>query len=359
MSKDISKSNNPNEGGIMKRKEMIVLATSLAAVAAVVALLWTFRPVHAARVQHARMHAVSQAASQTTAPPVAPSINYQGQLTGSSGSPVDDGVYTMTFSIYDDPSTGSPLWTQASAVTVTNGLFDVALGSIANPINAIVFPGGPRWLGVQVDPDPEMTPRQLFHSVPYAITAEGLRSGGATSDTSPDALYTFANNGSGPALVAHGDVHINGDLTWYTRTGHISISPSAFQPHTESYQFARTGYMLYTTSGDTYNAPVSLPDGSTVTKVTFYFRNSSASEDVTMSLRRGEVPSSTIRTMAQVNSIYTTAHNGYANDDDDIIDYAKIDNENYKYWLQAEFDGTGSTLQVTAVVIEYQYSEPY
>ena len=96
------------------------------------------------------------------------------------------------------------MWTQTSAVTVTNGLFEVALGSIANPINATVFPGGPRWLGVQVDPDPEMTPRQPFDSVPYAITAEGLRSGGATSDASSGALYTFANTGSGPALVVPG-----------------------------------------------------------------------------------------------------------------------------------------------------------
>lgn len=338
----------------MNRKTVIVLTTSLAAVATVVALLWTFRTVHAARAL-----ATSQATSQTAAPPVAPSVNYQGQLTGSSGSPVDDGVYTMTFSIYDNPTTGSPLWTQTSTVTVTDGLFDVALGDVANPINSAVFPGGPRWLGVQVDPDPEMTPRQLFHSVPYAITAESLRSGGATIDISPDALYTLVNNGPGPALLAEGDVHIDGDLVWRTRTGHISISPSAFQPHTEAYQFARTGYMLYTTSGDTYNAPLNLPDGSTVTKVTLYSRNSTASEDVTMYLRRSTVPSSTINTMAQVTSVYTTANSGYASDYDDSIDYATVDNESYKYWLQASFNGTGANLQVTAVVIEYQYTEPY
>jgi hypothetical protein len=347
--KNISNPNYTIRRLIMSRKRTILLAASLAVAVIVVALLWTLDTARAA----------SQAALQAAAPPIAPSINYQGQLTDPSGTSVEDGVYTMTFGIYNSATTGFPLWTQTSAVTVTNGLFDVALGDISNPVDATVFSGGPRWLGVQVDPDPEMTPRQLFRSVPYAITAESLRSGGATSDASPDALYTFANNGSGPALVTQGDVHINGDLTWYTRTGHISISPSAFQPHTESYQFARTGYMLYTTSGDTYNASVNLPDGSTVTKVTFYFRNPSASEDVTMSLRQGEVPSSTVRTMAQVNSVYTTSSNGYANDYDDTIDYATIDNENYKYWLQAEFNGTGSTLQVTAVVIEYQYTETY
>jgi hypothetical protein len=353
--KDILKSNNPNvRRQIMNRKTMIVLATSLAAAATVVALLWTFRTAHAARAL-----ATSQAASQTAAPPIAPSINYQGQLTGSSGSPVDDGVYTMTFSIYDDPTTGSLLWTQTSAVTVTAGLFDVALGGVANPINPTVFPGGPRWLGVQVDPDPEMTPRQLFHSVPYAITAESLRSGGATIDISPDPLYTFENNGAGPALLTEGDLHINGDLVWRTRTGYVSISAPAFQPHMDSYQFARTGYMLYTTSGDMYNAPVNLPNGSEVTKVTFHFRNSSASEDLTMYLRRAEVPGATENTMAQVTSVYTTENNGFASGYDDTIDYAVIDNESYRYWLKADFNGTGSTLQVTAVVIEYEYDEPY
>ena len=245
----------------MNRKRMIMLVTSLAAAVVVAALFWTFHNVRAANALTA-----SQSPSQLAAPPVAPSINYQGQLTGSSGVHVDDGVYTMTFSTYDVPTAGSALWTQTSAVTVTNGLFDVALGEIVNPIDVAIFPGGPRWLGVQVDPDPEMTPRQPFDSIPYAVMAENLRSGGTTSDTSSGALYTFTNNGSGPALVINGDARINGNLSWYTRTGYISVAPAAFVPDDEAYQYDRdSGSGLKqdsASSGSLYYAAVSLPHGA-------------------------------------------------------------------------------------------------
>ncbi len=332
----------------MNRKRTILLAAPLAVAVIVVALLWTLNTARAA----------PQAASQA-APPIAPSINYQGQLTDPSGTPVEDGVYTMTFSIYNSATTGFPLWTQTSAVTITNGLFDVALGSIANPINAAVFPGGPRWLGVQVDPDPEMTPRQLFHSVPYAVTAEGLRSGGATSDTSPDALYTFANNGSGPALVADGNVHIDGDLTWYTRTSRISVSPAAFQPYNDSYQYVRKGRSLYTTSGRHYYAPLQLPDGATIDSLNFcYLDDTTTTGVVTMTLRRGYAAgdASSYDIMAEIGSYDV----GYQCNVEFTIDYPTVDNTSYIYWLHAEFDGSlDEYRQVMAVTIEYEYTEPY
>jgi hypothetical protein len=330
---------------IMNRKKTILLTVSLAGAAIIAALLWTLN--------------TAQAAPQAAAPPIAPSISYQGRLTTPSGTPVEDGVYTMTFSIYNDPTTGSPLWTQTSTVTVTNGLFDVALGSITNPINATVFPGGPRWLGVQVDPDPEMTPRQPFDSVPYAITTENLRSGGATSDTSSGALYTFANNGSGPALVANGDVRVDGDLTWYTRTSHISISPAAFQPYNDTYQYVRKGRSLYTTSGKHYYAPLQLPDGATIDSLNFCYRDDATTTGVvTMTLRRGYAAGddSSYDIMAEIGSYDV----GYQCNVEFTIDYPTVDNAHYIYWLHAEFDGSlDEYRRVMAVTIKYEYTEPY
>lgn len=339
----------------MNRKTTIVLATSLAVVATVVALLWTFRTAHAARAL-----AAPQAASQAAAPPIAPSISYQGRLTNPSGTPVDDGVYTMTFSIYDDPTTITPLWTQTSAVTVTNGLFDVALGEIANPITPVVFPGGPRWLGVQVDPDPEMTPRQPFDSIPYAVLAEALRAGGTTSSTMSDPLYTFTNNGSGPALVAEGDVHIDGNLSWYTRTSYVSVAPPAFVPDDEAYAYDRdSGPGLKQDSpsaGSIYYAPVSLPHGATVTKFTIYYYDDSTNGEILARLRYSNLGTGSYA-MAEALS----ADGGYGDTEDTSIDHAEVDNETRAYYVRVQFPAApySGTLNFKGVVIEYQYTEPY
>jgi hypothetical protein len=94
-------------------------------------------------------------------------INYQGYLTDSGGNPINS-TLEMTFSTYDVAEGGSPIWTETHpSVIVTDGLFNVLLGSI-NHINASHFPDINCYLGVQVGSDPEMTPRQQIVSVAYA-----------------------------------------------------------------------------------------------------------------------------------------------------------------------------------------------
>ncbi|NHZ72422.1 MAG: hypothetical protein GWP17_05000, partial [Aquificales bacterium] len=69
----------------------------------------------------AAMNAVS--ASATT-------INYQGRLAAPDGSP-KDGTFGMSFALWDAASGGSIVWgpENHSAVPVTDGLFNVGLGS--------------------------------------------------------------------------------------------------------------------------------------------------------------------------------------------------------------------------------------
>jgi hypothetical protein len=94
-------------------------------------------------------------------------INYQGYLTDDEGNPIN-GNLEMTFSVYEFDTGSSPLWTEThSSVTVTDGLFNVLLGSI-NPINASHLTGRNSYLGIKVGSDPEMTPRQQIVSVAYA-----------------------------------------------------------------------------------------------------------------------------------------------------------------------------------------------
>jgi hypothetical protein len=108
-------------------------------------------------------------------------INYQGYLTNLDGSPVN-GTLEMTFCLYETPEGGSPVWTETHpSVIVTNGLFNVLLGSI-NPLWAPNFTGE-RYLGITVGSDPEMTPRQRISSVAYAF-----RSGAANFANNADTL---------------------------------------------------------------------------------------------------------------------------------------------------------------------------
>ncbi len=94
-------------------------------------------------------------------------VNYQGKLTTAAGGCLNDTVQ-MTFSIYPD-TLGSPAdWTETQYdVIVKEGIFNVLLGSV-DSIPSSVFDGNIKYLGVQVESDPEMTPLKPMISVAYA-----------------------------------------------------------------------------------------------------------------------------------------------------------------------------------------------
>jgi len=99
-------------------------------------------------------------------------MNYQGYLTNPVGNPVADGSYNMIFSIYDVAVGGADLWSESQAVTVTKGVYDVQIGvsTGTNPFPANLFEGN-RYLGVTVDTDDEMTPRQLLTTTAFSMHA--------------------------------------------------------------------------------------------------------------------------------------------------------------------------------------------
>jgi hypothetical protein len=91
-------------------------------------------------------------------------VHYQGRLADINGNPIDNvspGI-DMTFSLYATDTADTPLWSETHInVPVSQGLFNVRLGSI-NPLTVSLLPEGDLWLGIQVEGDPEMTPRQLL-----------------------------------------------------------------------------------------------------------------------------------------------------------------------------------------------------
>ena len=107
-------------------------------------------------------------------------MNYQVMLTNDVGEPMADEVVDLTFTIYDDGSVGTDLWTEARIGTTNSiGVVSLALGSVT-PID-IGF-SVPLWLEVKVNGE-TMSPRRELVTSPYAFQAgnssmlDGLESG--------------------------------------------------------------------------------------------------------------------------------------------------------------------------------------
>ncbi|MCP4706922.1 MAG: tail fiber domain-containing protein [candidate division Zixibacteria bacterium] len=100
-------------------------------------------------------------------------INYQGHLSGSDGTPVTQDIQ-MTFTIYDNG--GVSYWTEThSSVVVTNGMFNVILGSQAM-LESAVFSNPELYLGINVGTTrEEILPRTLLTSVPGAARADKVQ----------------------------------------------------------------------------------------------------------------------------------------------------------------------------------------
>jgi hypothetical protein len=126
--------------------------------------------------------------SISQSPAAVPSlISYQGKLTTTAGGCINDTV-GMTFSIYPD-ILGSPAeWSETQTqVVVRDGIFNVLLGSVES-IPASIFDGSIKFLGVQVESDPEMRPLKPIVAAAYAFrsqksdTAEYARAGPGVAD---------------------------------------------------------------------------------------------------------------------------------------------------------------------------------
>ena len=118
-----------------------------------------------------------------------PLINYQAAVSGPSG-PLDTTV-NVIFSIYDGPSSLTPLWSEThNSLVISEGRLSVLLGTIT-PISDQLFSDTGRYIGIKIGGDNEMSPRSRLLSVPYALRLETIdgASGGNVSGAlriSPD-----------------------------------------------------------------------------------------------------------------------------------------------------------------------------
>jgi len=118
-------------------------------------------------------------------------MSYQGTLNDKGGSPVTASM-TLVFSLYNVANgADSALWTETQSLTVTAGRFGAVLG-LVTPLDVSLFSGN-TWLGIAVQGEPEMTPRQKLTSVAYAFKAQEAESVSNTdSIIPPGSVMTFA-----------------------------------------------------------------------------------------------------------------------------------------------------------------------
>ena len=154
---------------------------------------------------------------------------YQGRLADAGGAPLT-GSYSMTFRLYNTAYGGTSLWeeswTGANNVQVSNGLFNVMLGSLNAIPQSLARENNTLWLGVTVGADFEMAPRIQLGSVPYAFRAtQADRALGLSApDGSPADALTVDNNGNigigttspGATFQVNGTVKMFGNWEFYS-----------------------------------------------------------------------------------------------------------------------------------------------
>ena len=141
----------------------------------------------------------------------------------------------MVFRLYNVASGGSPLWEEqwssANSIAVTDGLFNVMLGSLSPIPQGVITGNGSLWLGIAINTDAEMSPRVQLGSVPYAVQALTVPDGSITMAKLANGSITSQN-----VSLSHGTIvgtpagKMDIDTNWLTIPGmNFVVSPTTAQ----------------------------------------------------------------------------------------------------------------------------------
>ncbi|MEE4364224.1 MAG: hypothetical protein V2J08_09840 [Desulfotignum sp.] len=113
-------------------------------------------------------------------------MSYQGQLSDDTGNPLN-GFYLINFYLFSTETGGSHLWNEQQLVQVSNGIFNVSLGS-DDPFPEDVFDNADLYLEIEIFNSgtgwESLTPRQQITSTAFAIKAgiaESIADGGVSN----------------------------------------------------------------------------------------------------------------------------------------------------------------------------------
>ncbi len=147
-------------------------------------------------------------------------LSFQGRITDLSETPITSSS-SMTFRLYNVPTSGTALWTGACSVTPDqDGIFDIILGSTCGTAipTSVFAENNEIYLGITVGTDSEMSPRQRIAASAYALNADTLK--GFTPSQAPGADEVVVLDSTGNLVFGVTDPVISA-------TGNIKISPGS------------------------------------------------------------------------------------------------------------------------------------
>ena len=145
-------------------------------------------------------------------------MNFQGRLLDTTGTPVADGLYNMQFKLYDASSGGTLLWSEIREnngsdyrVQVTNGLFTTKLGQ-RTALSASLFSGSSVYFEItQATPatatcntascatwESPMAPRHQLSTSAYAFNSETLDGLDSTDFAAASGSGSYIQNTTSP-----------------------------------------------------------------------------------------------------------------------------------------------------------------
>ena len=147
-------------------------------------------------------------------------------------------------------------------------------------------------------------------------------------------------------------------------TAVLTIPAAAFTPFEDGYDYENHGRYLFIKSGVSgpygwFSAPVSLPHGATVTKMTFHWYDDDTqglSRNGIARLQRTRFGQGNFEEMAYAET--PNAASGYGSTSDTTISYATIDNSQYAYWVVWDLPVSGSGISVKGCDVVIEYTPP-
>jgi hypothetical protein len=200
-----------------------------------------------------------------------------------------------------------------------------------------------------------------------SISGEGLAGtsvgGHGVAGTSTNGYGVWGTSVNSYGVYSQGDAHVEGNLTWQTRTGYLTVGPPAFHTYStfgytehDVHEIGLSNAFSSCSAGDylLLLADLQLPHGATLTQMTLYWKDAEAVDNIELQLARSSLDGA----WDLVTGIDSSGNAGTPTSTDMAIPggYATVDNAQYSYglklWVYCE-------TWVYGVTFEYQYSEPY
>lgn len=137
-------------------------------------------------------------------------FSYQGLLTSPNGSPVPDGSYNITVSLFSDSQGEQKIWSETQSTTVSGGLFNMHLGNGNIPLPDQSVLNRQVWVGIQIGDSPTMLPLTPLSASPYALNVanhaitNAKLSDGAVTAEKVDMDYIAAISVNGKVITGNG-----------------------------------------------------------------------------------------------------------------------------------------------------------